>query len=179
MVSEQRLQDASGAFFDAFSANLSPASMLDYFSTTTPVVLQHAPAACPHPQTSRLVGANAVRSYFDLLSTHWIRSDVSLLSPTQVDQQTRRVVITASATWMWRKSGRKWIEDFVWTLDFDEGLEIVSFVIQTVSAPSTCIMQAVDAEPTVVRSKLRRRLLQTTVSTGPLPENISNDSNFY
>jgi len=155
MISEKSLLDASNAFFNAFAASKPPTNMLGYFSISTPVVLQHAPAGCPQTPMSRHVGSNAIRSYLDLLATHWIRSDVCLRNPPQADEVTRRVVLPGSATWSWRKSGRKWTEDFIWTLDFDEGLKIISFVVQTVSEPSTCVMRATDIEPTdIVQSPL-------------------------
>ncbi|KAF8157952.1 hypothetical protein B0H34DRAFT_706900 [Crassisporium funariophilum] len=147
MNCERQLKAASEAFFDAFSSNTTPINLLSYFSTTCPIILQHAPANCPHPHTSRLVGGNALRSYFDLLATHWSRSDAKIRHAPQADADTRSVVLGASITWMWRKSGRKWTEDFTWTLEFDDALKIVSFVARTVSGPGTCVMRAVDHEP--------------------------------
>ncbi|KDR83063.1 hypothetical protein GALMADRAFT_238865 [Galerina marginata CBS 339.88] len=147
MISEQQLRASSETFFDAFSSNKPPNKMLSFFSNTAPVIIQHAPASCPHPHTSRLNGSNAIRSYFDLLATHWTRSDAKIRSPLQVDTNNRRVTLAASVTWMWRKSGRKFVEEFTWTLDYDEGLKLFSFVIRTVSGPGTCVMRAIDSEP--------------------------------
>ncbi|KIM40946.1 hypothetical protein M413DRAFT_445721 [Hebeloma cylindrosporum] len=144
-MSEQ-LRASSESFFAAFASNKPPIKMLCYFSTTSPVIIQHAPESCPHPQTSRLIGSNAIRSYFDLLATHWTRSNARTRAPTQIDERNRRVVVFASIDWAWKKSGRKWTEDFTWTLDFDESLNIVSFVIRTVSGPGTCVMRAIDVD---------------------------------
>ncbi|CAA7262830.1 unnamed protein product [Cyclocybe aegerita] len=147
MVAEGQLREASEAFFDAFASDTPPLKLLSYFSTTSPVTIQHAPAECPIPQASRLVGPNALRSYFDLLSTHFLRGPVHAQAPPQVDPIARQVTLAASTTWTWRKSGRAWTEDFIWTLEYDEGLKIVSFVIRTVSGPGTCVMRAVDTDP--------------------------------
>lgn len=110
------------------------------------------------------MGSNAIRSYFDLLATHWTRSNARIRATTQIDEPNRRVVVSASVDWAWRKSGRKWTEDFTWTLDFDENLEIISFIIRTVSGPGTCIMRAIDidAEPYVLPEKYT---LQASVSS--------------
>lgn len=164
MMFEQQLRASSESFFDAFASNKPSIKMLCYFSTTSPVIIQHTPDSCPHPHTSRLVGSNAIRSYFDLLATHWTRSNARTRATTQIDGPNRRVIVSASIDWAWRKSGRKWTEDFTWTLDFDESLEIVSFVIRTVSGPGTCVMRAIDidAEPDVFSEK---HTLQASVSS--------------
>ncbi|KAF8803421.1 hypothetical protein BYT27DRAFT_7145152 [Phlegmacium glaucopus] len=147
MAHERELEAASQEFLEAFSSNISPQNMVSYFSTTHPVIIQHAPASCTRPSASRLIGPNALRSYFDLLATHWIRSDVKIRSaPQVVDGEARSVILGASVTWMWRKSGRKWTEDFTWTIEFDEGLKIISLIIQTVSEARTCIMRATDRD---------------------------------
>jgi len=162
-MSSRQLGTSSESFFAAFASNKPPIEMLCYFSTTSPVIIQHAPDSCPHPHTSRLIGSNAIRSYFDLLATHWTRSNARFRATTQVDELNRRAVVSASIDWAWRKSGRKWTEDFTWTLDFDENLEIVSFVIRTVSGPGTCVMRAidVDADPDVL---LKKHTLQASVN---------------
>ncbi|KAF8876197.1 hypothetical protein CPB84DRAFT_1752466 [Gymnopilus junonius] len=147
MISEQQLRASSESFFGAFSSNSSPLRMLSFFSTTSPVIVQHAPATCPHPHTSKLDGSNAVRSYFDVLATHFNRSEAKIQKPLQIDVNKRRVNLTASITWKWKKSGREFVEEFTWTLDYDEGLRIVNFVIRTVSGPGTCVMRAIDTEP--------------------------------
>ena len=147
MVHETELKVASQEFFKAFSLNITPQDMVSYFSTTYPVIIQHAPASCPHASVSRLIGPNALRSYFDLLATYWIRSDVKIrISPQVVDKRTRSVLLGASVTWMWRKSGRKWTEDFTWMIEFDEGLKIISLITRTVSEARTCVMRATDTD---------------------------------
>lgn len=138
---------AGEQFFNAFTSCQGSSQMLKFFSTTSSVVIQHAPATCPHPHTSRVNGSNAVRSYFDLLETHWNRSGVKISKPPSVDASTRRVTLTAETTWTWKRSGKKWVEEFTWTLDYDEGLKIVSLVVRTISGPGTCVMRAVDANP--------------------------------
>ncbi|KAF9031467.1 hypothetical protein BJ165DRAFT_1518924 [Panaeolus papilionaceus] len=146
MPTQEQLHSASAAFFEAFSSSTPSRELLSFFSTTGLPIIQHAPMACPHPQTSRLSGSNAVRSYFDLLATHWTRSNVKVSETPEIDAGRRRVTLTASTRWTWRKSGRGWTEDFTWTLDFDESLKILSFVARTTSPPGTCVMRAIDAD---------------------------------
>ncbi|KAH0577983.1 hypothetical protein H2248_007034 [Termitomyces sp. 'cryptogamus'] len=93
----------------------------------------------PHiPKHLILRGPNAVRSYFDLIATHWTRSPVSHRI-IDADPFTRTVIFEGSITWKWKKSGRSWIEDFTCTLAFDELLKIVSYVVRTDSASKTCL----------------------------------------
>ncbi len=182
MSTEKKLRECSEAFFDAFAANGPPIKMLHFFSTTSPTFVQHAPAECPHPMTSRVVGINAVRSYFDLLATHWTRSGASIRDELEVDAANRRVIIPASVTWKWRQSGRSWREDFIWTLGFDEMFKISSFIVRTMSGGGTCIMRAVDsADSEVVRSvdtdsaaaKVTRICAQASVSPSLLSDKYS------
>jgi len=150
MSTEQKLRVCSEAFFDAFAANTPPIKMLQHFSTTSPTFVQHTPVECPHPLSSRVAGINAVRSYFDLLATHWTRSGASIRDELEVDAVNRRVTIPASVTWKWRQSGRAWREDFTWTLGFDESFKISSFIVRTMSGGGTCVMRAVDSADTEV-----------------------------
>lgn len=145
-LAQQRLQAATDAFLVALADNLPPLSLLPFFSNTNTVVLQHAESRNPNPQQSRFTGLNAVRSYFDLQTTHWKRSAVQIHSTPILDADKRRTVINASVTWMWRRSGRQWTEDFTWTLDFDEGYKIIGFIVETKSGPGTCLMTAKDVE---------------------------------
>jgi hypothetical protein len=154
MSLEQNLRASSQAFFDAFCSNTPSIKMLHYFSTTSPAAIQHTPLECPHPYASKLSGSNAIRSYFDLLATHWTRSGAHIRDELEVDASNRRVVIPASVTWTWKKSGRQWREDFTWTLDYDESLKISSFVIRTMSGPGTCVMRAVDVDPVLQEKKI-------------------------
>ncbi|KAF8895562.1 hypothetical protein BD779DRAFT_1609071 [Infundibulicybe gibba] len=127
MPTQQQFIASSDAFFQAFASNTPPLTLLSYFSTT------HLFA--PY-------GLNAIRSYFDLLATHWIRSDMRKHS-IRAYPDTRQVVVTASVTWMWRQSRRSWTEDF-------KSPKIISFVVTTESSPGTCVMRAVDTEPATV-----------------------------
>jgi hypothetical protein len=88
-------------------------------------------------------GLNAVRSYFDLLATHWTRSDMQSQF-VSADLDARRITFTGSVTWTWKKSGRSWREDFSCTVAFDEALKITHFGVRTESDTKTCIMRAVD-----------------------------------
>ncbi|PFH51233.1 hypothetical protein AMATHDRAFT_95766, partial [Amanita thiersii Skay4041] len=135
------LLDAASSFFTDLSQNAPPATLLSYFSTTHLIDIQHHPAFSPN--NSRLYGSNAVRSYFDLLATHWTRSPVTIHT-TDVDIPTNTVTADASITWTWRRSHRRWREDFICTIQFDESLKIISLKVQTVSEPETCVMRAVD-----------------------------------
>ncbi|KAH6912967.1 hypothetical protein BKA70DRAFT_1265645 [Coprinopsis sp. MPI-PUGE-AT-0042] len=146
-VLEEQLMSATDAFLNALAANTAPLGLLTHFSTTHPVTLQHAPAQCPNAQSARFTGLNAVRSYFDLLTTNWTRTAVRVRSRPQLFGERRRAVIDASVTWVWRQSGRRWTEDFTCTLDFDDALKIVSFLVATESGPGTCVMTAKDTTP--------------------------------
>ncbi|KAF8625987.1 hypothetical protein AX17_006711 [Amanita inopinata Kibby_2008] len=141
-MSRQLLLDAAVSFFNDLSNNATPTTLLSHFSTAHPIVIQHAPAF-PINSRSRIFGSNAVRSYFDLLATHWTRSPVALNS-TDADPNTSTVTADASITWTWRHSRRCWREDFICTICFDESLKIISLNVQTVSEPETCVMRAVD-----------------------------------
>jgi hypothetical protein len=140
----EELCSTTDAFLEALCANLSSCRLLPFFSTTNPVVIQHAPACSPYPHSSRLTGLNAVRSYFDILATHWVRVHMQIHGPPRVETHSRRVSVGASITWMWRRSGRRWTEDFTCAIDFDDNLKIVSFIVRTDSSPETCIMVAKD-----------------------------------
>lgn len=180
MSTERKLRECSEAFFDAFAANAPAIKMLHYFSTTSPTFVQHTPVECPHPLTSRVAGINAVRSYFDLLATHWTRSGANIRDELEVDAASRRVIIPASVTWKWRQSGRAWREDFIWTLGFDESFKISSFIVRTMSGGGTCIMRAVDSADTEVMravdtdsaaAKVTRICAQASVSSSTTAEN--------
>ncbi|KAJ7858161.1 hypothetical protein B0H13DRAFT_1475108, partial [Mycena leptocephala] len=140
--SHQQLLFATEVLFLDLSANSPSDILLRHFSSSNEVVLQHAPMACPHPHTSRLTGLNAVRSYFDLLATHWVRSDAKIHKQTVVG--ANQVAVNASVQWTWRSSGRSWREDFLCTMDYDDHLKVVSIVVETTSAPGTCVMRAID-----------------------------------
>ncbi|KXN82342.1 hypothetical protein AN958_02672 [Leucoagaricus sp. SymC.cos] len=148
---ESQLLATTDAFFKALAANQPPLKLLGFFSTANPVSVQHVPRTCPHPHTSRLHGLNAVRSYFDLLATHWERSAITQHS-RNVTSSSRTVTTTASVTWRWKKSGRMWNEDFTCALEFDDHLKICHFLVTTESGPSTCVMRATDADSPTTRS---------------------------
>ncbi|KAJ6622625.1 hypothetical protein B0H10DRAFT_892974 [Mycena sp. CBHHK59/15] len=143
-LSRKQLLFAAEAFFLDLSANTPSKILIAHFSSTKEVVIQHAPALCPHPYTSRLTGLNAVRSYFDLIATNWLRSETQIRSQTAIEP--RQVAVKASVRWTWRESGRSWTEDFLCILDYDDNLKIMSMIIQTESEPGTCVMRAIDAD---------------------------------
>lgn len=147
-LSEQQLTVAADALFKDLGNNSPPLTVISHFSHTAPVVIQHAPAACPLAAASRLTGINAVRSYFDLLATHWTRSEPQRESLIAYEA-TQQVVVKASVKWTWKASGKSWREEFTCTLDYDENGEVISFVMRTTSGPGTCVMRAVD--PTAFR----------------------------
>lgn len=152
-VSAKRLAFAADALFTDLGANSPPYIVLSHFSRAYPVVIQHAPITCPLAASTMLTGINAVRSYFDLLATHWNRSDPQRHSLV-VHEDTRQVVVTASVTWTWKASGKSWREDFTCTLGFDENCKVISFVMKTTSGPGTCVMRAVDPEEMLQPSTL-------------------------
>ena len=71
---------------------------------------------------------------------------MAIRTKPRADAKAHRVVVGASVTWMWRRSGHEWDEDFTCTLEFDENYKISSFIVRTDSAPETCVMRAVDSE---------------------------------
>ncbi|KAJ7643693.1 hypothetical protein FB45DRAFT_895774 [Roridomyces roridus] len=140
---QKQLLFAADALFLDFDSNTPCSVLISHFSSDESVVLQHAPARCPHRSTSLMTGPNAVRSYLDLLATYWYRSDSQIHERKVVG--ANRVEVSASVRWTWRSSGRSWVEDFVCLLDYDEHLKVVGMTVDTKSAPGTCIMRAVDA----------------------------------
>jgi hypothetical protein len=141
-----QLVSACTKFLSAVSNNTSP---LAHFSTTHPVSIQHCPARCINPHSFLLRGPNAVRSYFDLLATHWTRSKLNIHTVVPHPAQAR-VIAKGSVVWTWKRSGRSWREDFTCTLVFEDSdpaaLRILSFMVITESAPGTCVMHAVDED---------------------------------
>ncbi|KAG6827510.1 hypothetical protein H0H92_011482 [Tricholoma furcatifolium] len=144
----EQLLAATDRYLAAFANDKThPLFMLAFFSTTSPVTIQHYPASSTHPQSAILRGPNAVRSYFDLLATHWTRSAMYQRT-IHVDPLARTVIFEGSVKWKWRKSGRSWVEDFTCTLIFDELLKIVTYAVRTDSAVKTCLMRAKDVDDT-------------------------------
>jgi hypothetical protein len=142
---DSHLLATADQFFQAFAANQSPLKLLTFFSTARPLSIQHAPRTCPNPPASRLEGLIDIRSYFDLIATHWERKAI-ILHSSSVIPDSHTVTTSASVTWRWKKSGRTWNEDFSCTLEFDDHLKICDFVITTESSPTTCVMRAVDTD---------------------------------
>ncbi|GLB38733.1 hypothetical protein LshimejAT787_0505980 [Lyophyllum shimeji] len=142
----ERLLAATDRYLAAFADNKThPLTLLSYFSTTSPISIQHYPDACSHPQSSLLRGPNAIRSYYDLLATHFTRT-CGHRHTLQVDACTRTVIFEGSVTWTWKRSGRSWVEEFTCTLVFDELLKIVSVAVRTDSAVKTCVLRAKDVD---------------------------------
>ncbi|KAG6917305.1 hypothetical protein DXG01_003146 [Tephrocybe rancida] len=142
----EQLLVVTDRYLAAFANNKThPLFLLTFFSTISPVTIQHYPSTSTHPQASLLRGPNAVRSYFDLLATHWTRTAVHKRA-IDVDPFTRTVVFEGSITWKWKKSGRSWVEDFTCTIAFDELLKIVSYAVRTNSPLKTCLMRAKDID---------------------------------
>ena len=140
--------DAAAAFFADFSKNAAPGRMLNYFSTAHPIEIHHAPALLPDgriPCLTRLTGPNAVRSYFDLISAHFTRAPIVI---NHIEANASKSSVTADTTiiWTWRKSRRRWQEDLICTLRYDEAFQIISLTLETVSEPETCVLNAVDAD---------------------------------
>ncbi|KAJ7679925.1 hypothetical protein B0H14DRAFT_2422985 [Mycena olivaceomarginata] len=141
--SHQQLLSAAELLFLDLSTNTPCKVLATHFSSTKDVVIQNAPKLCPHPHTSRLSGLNAVRSHFDLLAMYWIRSDAKINERNVVG--SHRVVISASTKWTWRLSGRSWTEEFLCMLDYDDNLKIIGMIVETTSAPWTCVARAIES----------------------------------
>ncbi|KAF9019649.1 hypothetical protein BDZ89DRAFT_992405 [Hymenopellis radicata] len=131
-----------------FSANVSSNDRLSYFSKSRSVTIQHSYEGCPSPSMYRFTGLNAVRSYFDLIATHYDCTPLRLHSvpirTRTTEEGTWQTVIQATVLWTWKSSGLTWQEDFTCTLDLDAGLKVASLVILTTSGEDTCLMRAVD-----------------------------------
>lgn len=163
MPSDKQLLEAAQSFLDAFSSASPSMKLVNYFSTTMPAFIEHAPSSSCRQPPSRLIGLNALRSYFDLLSMNFKRPDVIMRGTPAVDGVARRVVIVTSTGWTWKMSGRKWTEDSTWILDFDESFKIRGFTVKTMSDPKTCVLQAVDVE--APRGNAANNLRQVALTT--------------
>jgi hypothetical protein len=138
---EFSLMFAANNLFAAIASHTPPVRLLSHFSRTEPVVIDHTPIHSPHAYPA--TGLNAIRSYFDLLSTHWICESIQR-HDMHVRPEVLQVVAKASIIWTWRHSGRSWKEDFTCTLDYDDQLKVKHFLVRTTSPPGTCVMMAVD-----------------------------------
>ncbi|KAI5897024.1 uncharacterized protein SCHCODRAFT_02493357 [Schizophyllum commune H4-8] len=87
------------------------ATLLAHFSTLHEPILQHAPAGCPLRGgiESRMRGLNAVRSYFDLLATHFnfhgMEEDVDI-KRVWAEPVRRAAKAQVHARWRWRTRGQ-------------------------------------------------------------------------
>ncbi|KAL1705242.1 hypothetical protein EV121DRAFT_279799 [Schizophyllum commune] len=87
------------------------ATLLAHFSTLHEPILQHAPAGCPLRGgiESRMRGLNAVRSYFDLLATHFnfhgMEEDVDI-KRVWAEPCRRAAKAQVHARWRWRTRGQ-------------------------------------------------------------------------
>ncbi|TRM60601.1 hypothetical protein BD626DRAFT_127019 [Schizophyllum amplum] len=149
---EADLLSALSALLADLAGDAPAAQLVAHFSTLHEPQIQHAPAACPLAQRglSRLRGLNAVRSYFDLLATHFERAGVAEVRRMWADPTRRAATAQVETKWRWRASGRKFEEELDMELVFDEQMKIVSFVVATTGG--TCMMNAVDVEVAPLRS---------------------------
>lgn len=138
----EQLVVATNDLLAAIVSHTPPLRLLSHFSRTELVVIDHTPINSPHAYPA--TGLNAVRSYFDLLSTHWICESFER-HEMHVFPEAQQVVAKASVVWAWRHSGKSWREDFTCTFDFDDQLKVKRFVIRTTSSPRTCVMMANDS----------------------------------
>jgi hypothetical protein len=98
-ISPAALFAAEVVFLD-LSADTPSNILTAHFSSSNEVVIQHTPILCPYPHTSRLTGLNTVRSYFDLIATAWLRSDMTVHMRTVVEPN--QVAVSASVQRTWR-----------------------------------------------------------------------------
>ncbi|KAF7987020.1 hypothetical protein HWV62_123 [Athelia sp. TMB] len=138
------LQFSAECLFADIAANKPSKTLLAHFSTTDTVVLRHDCVYNPSPFSFE--GLHAVRSYFDLLSLNWKKSDMQIHSK-EVDLTKSQVVLRASMRWTWRISGNSWREVFTCTLDYDEEVKVKKFIVETDVPKSSCVMHAVDSGP--------------------------------
>jgi hypothetical protein len=135
-----QLLAAAHAFFVDIAAETPSIYLLSHFSTTQEVFFDHSPDECG---SGSLTGLNAIRSYFDILATHWTRHDVQE-HHIAVYPESQRVIVQASVRWVWKASGRSWREEFTCTLDYDDHVKVKRLTVRTNSPPGTCVMRAVD-----------------------------------
>ncbi len=128
---------------DVFSMNTTSLALLSHFSPDQSISIQHSYSTCLTPNAHRFTGRIGVRSYFDVLMLHFEKSPMTL-DQWYVDESVRRVVLTGSVEWTWRKSRQKWKEVLTCSIDFDANLKVVSLMFITTSDETTCVMQAVD-----------------------------------
>ncbi|KAL1745000.1 hypothetical protein HDZ31DRAFT_82263 [Schizophyllum fasciatum] len=137
------------------------ATILAYFSALHEPVIQHAPARGPSRASpeSRMYGLNAVRSYFDLLATHFdlqgMEEDVKVRRVWT--EPTRRAALAeVHAGWRWRAKGQRgaagcsasgcqrpprgFNEEFELEVVFDEEMKVASFLVATTGG--LCAMEA-------------------------------------
>jgi hypothetical protein len=136
---KDQLTVATKELLTAICARTPPLRLLSHFSRTELVVIDHTPINAPHAYPA--TGLNAVRSYFDLLSTHWTCKSFER-HETNVFPEAQQVVTKASVIWTWKHSGRSWTEEFTCTFDFDDQLKVKRFLVRTTSPPGTCVMMA-------------------------------------
>lgn len=142
MVVQAPLQSAAESLFADIAAEIPAKTLLlSHFSTTQCVSLQHDYMHSPTPFA--FIGVHAVRSYFDLLTLHWMRDDMRF-HDCIVHADKSQVVIKASVRWTWRMSRRSWLEEFTCTLGFDENLKVKSYIVETNSTEDSCVMLAID-----------------------------------
>ncbi|KAF7314770.1 hypothetical protein MKEN_00951100 [Mycena kentingensis (nom. inval.)] len=150
---QKQLLFAADALFLDIAANAPTKILLSHFSSTQELVIRHQPAPYTTPcglfqatsQSPPHTGINAVRSYFDLLATHWERSDLEIVDGSlRADVPARTVHLRASVEWIWRLSRRAWVEEFACMLVYDENLKVVRMDVETTSGKETCVMCAVD-----------------------------------
>lgn len=133
-----------------FRDSTTSAEMLEYFSTSYLITIQHAPqSCCPEFAANKMQGHNAVRSYFDLLTTHWYREALNLDDQPHIAfdhslESLCTVAVDASIRWTWRRTRRQWTEDLNCAITLDDNLKIVSLIFRTLSSPETCVMYAKD-----------------------------------
>jgi len=140
------LQSAAESLLADIAAQKAPNVLLSHFSSTHNVTLQHD--YIHNTVTYSFAGLHAVRSYFDLLSLHWMRDDMRF-HDCHVYADKSQVVVKASVQWTWRVSKRSWRENFTCTLDFDERLKVKRFIVVSNPPEESCVMLAIDAAPIV------------------------------
>jgi hypothetical protein len=165
-LTKDDLLGSAKRLFSDLASNAGSTALLSHFSSNHQITLRHCATEdmvdgqgnnatfpltstrSPCTSTYVLTGHNAVRSYFDMICTHWTRSRVEVhhtsYSLPKYPNRPPQVVIDFSITWTWNRSGHSWTEDCTMTIDFDDSAKMVNMLCQTTSGRETCVMHATD-----------------------------------
>ncbi|KAJ7590684.1 hypothetical protein C8J56DRAFT_857917 [Mycena floridula] len=129
MASRAQLLTAAQNFCDAFSQKSDIESIVSNFSATFQAeAIEHGDSALAAFLGRNFVGIDAIKSYFELVSSHLTYEDIKFAQHI-VDIEGSKVVVTATGKFTWKSTGESWKEQFLWILVFDEDLKITNYQV--------------------------------------------------